>query len=79
MRMLGRRRPAEEPEPVPVPVWDDGAEAERVVAWRRAALEKEGLPYPLALQIALTRVDLRTVVRALEAGMTHEQAERVFL
>lgn len=80
MMMIGRsRRPVPEPDDPPASPWEDGDEQERVVAWRRANLERAGLPYPLALQIAASRTDWHRVDHAMKRGATIEDVERIFL
>ena len=71
-------KPPEPDDPPPSP-WEAGREAERVVNYRRERLEELGLPYPMALQLALGREDWHAIARAVERGMTPEQVERVFL
>lgn len=68
-----------EPDDPPASPWEDGSERERIVAWRRHNLEKAGLPYPLALQIAISDANWHRVDRALKNGATVELVERIFL
>lgn len=69
--------PEEEPDAVPDPVRD---EQERIMVWRRDVLEEVGLPYPLALEIAIDpRIDLHQVVQAVKDGATPELVQDIFL
>lgn len=78
MMNIGRRTgKSEAAEPV-----RDGlaAEVERVVEWRRTELERAGLPYPIALELAITRsVDLHSVLTAVKRGADPELIVRIFL
>lgn len=76
---IRRTKPVPEPEDPPVSPWDDGSERERIVAWRRAELERVGLPYPLALRIAVSDVDLHRAVALIEAGCSPELAVEILL
>lgn len=77
--LFGPKRSVPEPEEPPPSPWDDGSERERVIAWRRANLEKAGLPYLLALQIASSHTDWHRVDHAMKRGATIEDVERIFL
>ena len=48
-------------------------------AWRTDHLERKGLPYPLAMELALSGVDWHQVARAIDRGMTVKEVEEVFL
>lgn len=65
------------PDPPPALQPDEGED--KIVRHRREHLEKAGLPYPLALELAIVGVDYQAVVRAVRAGATAEQVEAMFL
>ena len=54
-------------------------EAERVRVWRVEKYEEYGLPYPVALELAVRGVDWHRVARAMTCGATTAQVERIFL
>ena len=72
-----RRRP--QPEADPIPADELSREYEKVVEWRLRNFGAIGLPYPLALELAMGRHSWHGVARALDQGATHDQIERIFL
>lgn len=68
--------PEPEPEPIAAVIEDEN---DRLREWRVEHLEEVGLPYPLALELALAGADWHRVARAVEAGMTVKQVESIFL
>lgn len=54
-------------------------ESERVRVWVTERLEEVGLPYPLALELALNRADWHQVKRAWERGATLKDVQEMFL
>lgn len=83
MNVIFGRPPAmpepDDPPPFPSLLVTETDEQERVRAWRTAHLEKKGLPYPLAMELALSGVDWHQVARAIDRGMTVKEVEEVFL
>jgi hypothetical protein len=54
-------------------------ERHKILEWRAERLRRCGLPDMVAAALAVTDNDLHVMERALQAGMTTDQAERVFL
>lgn len=70
--------PPEVPTPADPPQFGRD-EDDRVREWRVAHFEGLGLPYPVALELALTGVDWHRVERVMGQGATVAQVERIFL
>jgi len=68
--------PAELPEP---PVDPNDSEVERMRAWRVSRYDRLGLPYPLALELAIAGADWHKVKDAVDRGASPELVERIFL
>lgn len=81
--MFGRFPPPAIPEPddpPPTPLADVVTEeSERVRLWVTDRLEEVGLPYPLALELALNRADWHLIQRTLARGATVKDIQEMFL
>jgi hypothetical protein len=78
--MFGRTGPGlTVPEPDPPPPAPGDSEDDRVRAWRVEMLEGLGLPYPVALELAIEGADWQKVKVAVDRGASVDQVERIFL
>jgi hypothetical protein len=76
--LFGGGKKDEEPE---LDARDDniGGERERVLEWRVAEFEALGLPYPVALELAINGADMEQARQATAKGATPEQMAAMFL
>jgi hypothetical protein len=78
--MFGRTGPGlSVPDPDPPPPAPGDSEDERVRAWRTERLEAMGLPYPVALELAIEGADWQKVEKAVDLGASVDEVERIFL